>query len=288
MDKLKNVARKAFAVIRATRRRLETPPTVIDDPRDAIALRRKGLSVALECPIDDCVIFNGMSFSNRGFHPFAAAAEELHVCPDQTYEGSSLQTYYERWQPSDALDALIGARAGPQALRAYPSYLMLAPWLDVSIEERLAWIRNTMCWESKSVGETGLGPEDGHGLQGPVSARKGAAEFERLRCVLASIKARGYNRGEGDLAAQILVREDEFRYRIVHGHHRAGALQALGARHLIVQPSAIISLEDLDRWRHVRSGTWSRAEAEVYFHHHFDFDSGAWARSRGLGGLLDR
>jgi hypothetical protein len=286
MDRLKDLARKAIAVIRDSRRRLETPPELIDDPREAIVRHRKGLSVALQCPIDDCVIFNGMSFSAGGFHPFAAAAEELDARPDQPYEGSCLQAYYARWQPSDALEALIGAQHGPQTLRAYPPYLMLAPWLDVSIEERLAWIRNTMCWESKAVGEGNFGPEDGHGLQGRVSPRKGAAEFARLRSVLESIKRRGYDRREGDLAAQILVREDEFRYRIVHGHHRAGALKALGARHLMVQPSAIIRLEDIDRWRHVQSGAWSPAEAEAYFHHHFDFDSLSWARSRGLGAGL--
>lgn len=283
MQSLKQWARDALRALKARRAPRPPPPAVIDDPREAIARFRRGERVAMACPVEDCVIFNGLSFGARGFHPFATAAAELVAEPGQTYEGSCLEAYYARWQPADALEALIGAEAGPAALRAYPPYLMLAPWLDISIEDRLEWIRKTMQWEGKAGNGEALGPEDGHGLQGPVSGRKGAAERARLKKVLDSIGAQGYDRRHGDLAAQVMVRGNELRFRIVHGHHRAGALRALGVDTFIIQPSAIIEIDAVEQWRHVRSGAWSRVEAEAYFHHHFDFDSGAWARRLGLG-----
>ena len=283
MQGLKKWIRDSLKTLKVRRAKRLPPPAVIDDPREAIARFRCGEHVAMACPVEDCVIFNGLSFASRGFHPFAAAADELLASPGQAYEGSCLQAYYALWQPADALEALIGASAGPAALRSYPPYLMLAPWLDVSIADRLEWIRKTMQWEGKGSGAEAMGPEDGHGLQGPVSARKGAAEHARLENVLDSIQLRGYDRQQGDLAAQVLVRGTELRFRIVHGHHRAGAVRALGANTFVIQPSALIEIDAVEQWRHVRSGAWSRAEAEAYFHHHFDFDSGAWARSLGLG-----
>lgn len=283
MHGLKQWARDTLRALKASRARRLPPPEVIEDPRDAIVRFSRGERVAMAGPIEDCVIFNGLSFASRGFHPFAAAADELLASPGQGYQGSCLQAYYARWQPADALEALIGAPTGPAVLRSYPPYLMLAPWLDISIEDRLEWIHKTMRWEGKEPGGEAMGPEDGHGLQGPVSERKGAAEHARLKNVLDSVRSRGYDRREGDLAAQVLVRGTELRFRIVHGHHRAGAVRALGADTFIVQPSAVIEIEAIDQWRHVRSGAWSRTQAEAYFHHHFDFDSGAWARGLGLG-----
>lgn len=287
MHGLKEWARETMRSL-GVRQGAAQPPTVIDNPLEGVSLFRQGELITMACPIEDCVIFNGLSFSSRGFHPFAAAAEELLVHAEQPYEGSILQEYYQRWQPADALDALIGAKNGPEDLRRYPPYLMLAPWLDISTADRLEWIRKTMLWEGKGVTEKPFGPEDGHGLQGPVSRRKGEWEHGRLKKVLESIRARGYDRRHGDLAAQILVRGTEFRFRIVHGHHRAGALKALGALKVVVQPSSIVELETINEWFHVRSGAWSRGEAESYFHHHFDFDSGAWARGLGLGSVSGR
>ena len=283
MQGLKQWVRDSLRGFKARRAPSAPPLAVIDDPGEAIARFRSGEPVAMACPIEHCVIFNGLSFASRGFHPFAAAADELLASTDQGYQGSCLQAYYARWQPADALEALIGAPAGPAALRGYPAYLMLAPWLDISIEDRLEWIRKTMQWEGKGSRGEAMGPEDGHGLQGPVSERKGAAEHARLKNVLNSIRSRGYDRRHGDLAAQVLVRGTELRFRIVHGHHRAGALRALGADTFVVQLSAIVEIDAIDQWRHVQSGAWSRTEAEAYFHHHFDFDSGAWARRLGLG-----
>ena len=284
MQGLKQWVRDSLRTFKARRAPRPPPPGVIGDPGEAIARFCSGEPVAMACPIDDCVIFNGLSFASRGFHPFAAAADELQANPGQGYQGSCLQAYYARWQPADALEALIGAPTGPAALRRYPAYLMLAPWLDISIEDRLEWIRKTMHWEGKGSRGEAMGPEDGHGLQGPVSKRKGAAEHARLKNVLDSISSRGYDRRHGDLAAQILIRGDQTRFRVVHGHHRAGALQSLGAKQLVIQPSAIVDIQNLRHWRHVKSGDWSPSEAVAYFNHHFDFDSGSWARLQGVIG----
>lgn len=279
---VKQLVRETIRTVRRAWQIPRTPPEAIDDPREAITRLRRGQPVVLSCPLDACVIFNGLSFSPHGYHPFATAAAERLARPEQQFSGSSLERYYVSWQPRDALAALIGAAGGPGILKDYPPYLMLAPWLDTTLVDRQAWIEKTLRWESPAAAAGPLTPADGHGLQGPVSPAKGEAEYARLVDVLASVARHGFDRTRGEIAAQLLKRDGDVRYRIVHGHHRAAALAALGYDEIPVEPSQLIDVDEVASWPHVRSGLWAASAAAAYFHHHFDFDSAAWARARGL------
>ena len=279
---VKQLVRETIRTVRRAWQVPRAPLEAIDDPHEAITRLRQGQPVGLSCPRDACVIFNGLSFSQYGYHPFAAAAAERLACPEQQFSGSSLERYYASWQPRDALEALIGAADGPGTLKDYAPYLMLAPWLDTTLADRQAWIEKTLRWESQASAAGPLGPADGHGLQGPVSPAKGQAEYARLAEVLESITRHGFDRTRGEIAAQLLKRDGEVRYRIVHGHHRAAALAASGYDKIPVEPSQIIDVDEVASWPHVRSGFWAASAAAAYFHHHFDFDSAAWARARGL------
>jgi hypothetical protein len=273
------------SVLREIKCRLRSPRALTapcDDPSVALASLIRSEATIAWCPVEWCVMFNGLSLASHGYHPFAAASAELLARPAQRYPGSRLEHYYAAWQPADALEALIGAPNAPVSLRRYPRYLMPEPWTDVSLDDRLAFVEQTMRWESVGIGEELLGPEDGHGLQGPVTRRKGEVEFRRLRRPLRSIARKGFDRRYGDLAAQLLRRGPELRCRIIHGHHRAGILAALGREKIVLRLTQLVDIKRIDEWPQVRNGTWSAAQAEEYFNHHFDFDSGAWARDRGL------
>jgi len=227
-------------------------------------------------------VYNGFSFAENGWHPFVRAVSEHLADPAQTYGGSILERYYSVWQPGDGRAALIGAPDGPEALARYPAYIIHAPWLRVGPEERLESISRIIAEENTLLGEPGLTIEDGYGLQGPVSQRKGTLEYTRLSRLLAAVRKDGYDRGRGDITAQLLVRGDDVLCRIVHGHHRVAVLAALGYSRVVLTPTMLVNVDDVKNWRQVREGHWSAAQALQYFHHHFDFDSEAWASDRGL------
>lgn len=282
MRRIKHWRRTIVREIKRRWRSADEFPDPLTDIGEAIERLQHGESVAVWCPVESCVMFNGFSLAPDGYHPFVSASAEMLDRPDQKYSTSRLESYYATWQPADALEALIGAPGAPTILRQYPAYLMPEPWSDTGFDERRVFVEQTMCWESAGIGGQLLGPEDGHGLQGPVTPRKGAAEFDRLKRALSSIARKGYDRRYGELTTQVLKRGPELRQRIVHGHHRAGILAAMGHKGIVFQPSRLIELENIAIWPQVRNGMWSTAQAEEYFHHHFDFDSGAWARERGL------
>lgn len=258
------------------------PPDVLDDPCLAMSQIRSGVRTAVRCDLFRCLIFNGFSLSSEGWHPFVAAAREYLEEGPREYPGSVLEKFYDEWQPANGRDALIGATLGPVVLARYPALMMHAPWLNASPDERLAGIERIIKSENRQYGGADMSEMAGYGLQGPVSREKGHLEYQRLISVLESIQKYGYDRSRGDVTVQVLKRGDEFRFRVVHGHHRMAALAALGYEAIPAIPRMVVDASEVEHWPQVYRGVWTSEEALAYFNHHFDFDSRQWAEERGL------
>ena len=74
-----------------------------DDPREVLHRRNSHDLVGLDCPLSDCVAFNGMSLSKQGWHPLVRAASEYVESGNREYEGSCLEQYYATWQPHETV-----------------------------------------------------------------------------------------------------------------------------------------------------------------------------------------
>jgi hypothetical protein len=76
-------------------------------------------------------------------------------------------------------------------------------------------------------------------------------------------------------------RQDQFRYVIVSGLHRAAVLSALGNQQVTVRlrKNMVVRREDVGSWPLVTQGVYSTSLALAYFDHLFDFDSLSWARA---------
>jgi hypothetical protein len=268
-----------FAIVRLD---MPPPPPLYPGPFETWSRIKRDEPAAFIGDLSRCVTYNGFSFARNGWHPFVHAASEYLEGRASTYHGSALEGYYSAWQPSEGRAALIGAPDGPDELTRYPAYIIHAPWLKLSPEDRLDSISQIIAEENALLGEPGLTIKDGYGLQGPVSSRKGELEYLRLLGIVRSLQTNGYDRKFGDITAQILVRGEEFRFRIVHGHHRAAALAALGYSSITLVPTMLVDIDNVENWTQVHSGYWSQSQAIQYFHHHFDFDPRAWASERGL------
>lgn len=280
----KRLFKAGFGIFGLEIRRVPTCPLppIFKDPIEALYCIKQGEEAAVQCDLSFCVIFNGMSYSPDGWHPFVETVREYLRTGQKGYTGSVLEKYYYAWQPQNALEALIGAPSGPKLFLDFPPHFIPAPWLKGSPDERLSGISRIAEHESVTHGNVKLTIADGYGLQGPVSKRKGELEYNRLIKTLESIQYRGYDRTCGDLAIQILKRKNEFRYRVTHGHHRAAAMTALGYRGVVCAPRMLVDYDEADNWPQVLNGIWSKSQAQEYFNHHFEFNSLEWAKNKKL------
>jgi hypothetical protein len=249
----------------------------------AIYEMRGGGRAALRCPVDACVFRNGLSLSEDGWNPFRAVAEEMRA-GHSSYEGSVLQKYYQVWQPSNALEALLFDASEPEPLENYPAYTLLPPWYAMTPTERMRFTKDNYERELREANHPEPDIKNGFFFQGPASEHVGRIEYRRCLTVFESIEGKGYERTHGDISVMVLMRDDEYRFQIEHGHHRVGAVGALDLDYIPsnIRQGAIIDVTDVDYWAQVRRGIWPRRAALDYFHHLFDFDSRAWADTRGL------
>lgn len=258
------------------------PPKLFDDPLEVIHKINSHEPAALNCPLSECVAFNGLAFSEQAWHPFVQAAKEYIDTGVRNYEGSSLEKYYDRWQPNNAREALIGATLGPTTLDLQPSYIKHLPWSHRSIEERAAYMRRVIEIENAAFGNGSLTVADGYGLHGPVSKMKGKLEYERIIDLVDSIQKWGYDRWRGDVTVEVLKRGSQFRYIITHGNHRAAALTALDYKFIPAHPIILIDDVEVDHWPSVYKKAWTAEEALIYSNHLFDFNSLHWAKEHDM------
>lgn len=259
------------------------PPPIVDDPIEAIHELRGGGNAAFRCPINACVFRNGLSSSESGWnHIEATVAEQLQGYTK--FEGSVLERYYNTWKPDNALDALLFSSTEPRALVNYPPYTIHFPWTTSSPSQREQFTRQSYPEEMTTAGSDGVDITSGFFLHGPVSKTIGETEHKRCLNAMRSIAKRGYVRSLGDVEVQVPVRGEERRYFVCHGHHRIGAMSALGCSHVPAQirDGAIVRIDEVDYWPQVRRGVWPKQAAIDYFNHLFDFDSRAWAKEHGL------
>ncbi|MDX1389257.1 MAG: ParB/RepB/Spo0J family partition protein [Acidobacteriota bacterium] len=259
------------------------PLALCDDPLEAVDRRRSHDHVALNCPLARCVVYNGLSLAEHAWHPLVQVATRFLNSGSDDYEGSILQSYYAVWRPAHAREALIGAEGGPAVLDSFPAFTYPLPWSEATLRQRAAFMARVIEIENRAFREDdSLAGDMGYYLHGPASNEKGRLELARLIDVVRSIERSGYRRDREEVTVQILQRGDEFRYLVVHGHHRVAAARALGLDRIPVIPVALIDRRYATHWPGVYREEWRTGEALAYFDHLFDFDSRAWANRLGL------
>jgi len=265
------------------------PPPLLDDPLEALCREQGGEPAAFRCPLKHTVTRNALSYSPDGWHPFVATLRECAVGTNTEYKDSVLRQFYDTHRPKHAAEAVAGFDQFPSAYIKYPAHVYrLAPWRALSVE-KIDWVVRS--WTNKDRTEhSNMEREwsldyDGYPYHGPVSRVAGVLEYQRLISVYRSLKSDGYNRSYGHTNFILLMRGNEYRIlNVGQGNHRTAAMAALGHKTVPARffRNHVINIDMAQYWPQVRNGLWTEDEAEAYFHHLFDFDSGAWARERGL------
>lgn len=282
------VRRFGFELVRRpTGASLETaPPALRGNPLEALVATRTGEQSAFLCPVHSIVMLNGFGFGERGWHPFAATLQEHRHNPDITYPESLLYRFYSIWQPRRASDAIVGFTRTPEELQRAPSYgYHFSPWCTGTLSDQLEMIRKFCAADYEEHGPTDLKLDvDGFKYHGPVSARLGEVEYQRLLRVYGSLSSQSYDRRHGDVNVYVLRRGQETRYVCRGGVHRVAALCALGEASIPARLCApyLVDLAESSGWPQVVRGVWDLGAAEQYFNHLFDFGALDWAAAAGL------
>ena len=261
----------------------------VSHPVDALYSGRPIDESPLRVALWKCSNYTGLTYGAEGWHPFVETLSRYQSRPT-SYEDSVLKSYYDIWRPSNASEAFITFRDTPEAFVREPSYAFVSPWHTISIDERKRKIAYNVRTENQDMGRDAVGIEEGFGLHGPVSERKGSVEFDRLLSTLRSINKEGFRLDsihyliEG--FALLDQKEEDFRIIVVHGNHRLASLTALDYEYAPVRlvPPYIVRAEEVDRWPQVTSGLWSKDQAVEYFQSFFGAhrEIRRWAKSLRL------
>lgn len=253
------------------------PTTPLEHP---FAANYRHGDVAFEVPLTKCMYPYHFSYSPAGWHPFVQTLRQFTADPELSYETSVLHDYYRKYRPESVLEAFF---VTPQARAAFadselarltiPPFAPFFPWDP---------------HRPKTFAEKGLDASQGNQGYGPVSNAKGSLEFERLTQTYQSIETQGFRPGhghDGDIRGYFLKTDDDYRFVVRQGLHRAAVLAAMRYEKVRVRFYApyprTIFLNDLGNWPQVTEGM-SAALAERIFLLFFEDDGRAKAAQLGL------
>jgi hypothetical protein len=203
----------------------------------------------------------GFAEDSRYPDPYAATIRDYLDGTCVSYEGSALEKFYAAWQPGNAA-VLLGLERGEahESLLAAPAFGAVWPWDFDSPEERTRMNDGGEWW-----------------LNGPVGAASGRVEFAKHQQIADSIVMNGYRRNtddvDGDIAAHVLVRGDDWRILVVDGNHRYSALRATNWRTIPVcfrRWPMILRREDVRSWPNVANSIFGVEAALKIFDACFD------------------
>ena len=192
-------------------------------------------------------------------------------CPDTLdMMQARLRSFYEQVRPINAAQWLGLARI--TQLSKTPPWGAVFPWRARTVESYQKAYEDAAWAENRAVGRD-VGISDGWLFCGPVSDEKVRIEAERILYVVRCIQAKGYKRSDepdGDVKATALVTENQdWRWIVTAGNHRASAAVALGLRSIPVRINLVISRADAAYWKHVVDGLFTTEEALNVFDNFF-------------------
>lgn len=243
----------------------------IDHPINAKYYARKS-NFLLNVPPEKCVILWGYSCSTKVGNPFVDTVIDYCDNNHTEFKGSKMEKFYKSIQPVNVAELFNLEGELNTELVDVPAYAMVLPWKNMDMKTNKNFVEKYVRHENKARGRE---LSVSHGVQqfGPISKEKGDLEIKTLIKLTESIKQKGYSRSDNkndDITAVVLVKDEDYKYMVHDGTHRAAALTALGYKFLTIriEPSVIpafIYRNEVKYWPQVNSGLYSREQALQIF-----------------------
>jgi hypothetical protein len=174
----------------------------------------------------------GFSFAEGGWHPYVVSLREAERSESVKYEESLLRTFHARFIPQTLQEALF-----EKADHLLTAELEQLPHSWPLIRD--LWLLDNRAAEEYVAEARGMPPEMRSPHVGPVSLEAGIATYSRLMRAVESMRNHGYDplRFDGTAIAgfdgfgadgYFLWRGNDYRFVLLHGHHRIAAAAFLG------------------------------------------------------------
>ena len=180
----------------------------------------------------------GFGFAERSWHPYVACLREQEESGVPDYHRSVLREFHQRFAPESLQDVIRLARGDAWSSSHDPlphSWPLL----------RDLWLLDEYSAQRYLSEAVALPPERRSPHAGPFTVEAGRSTFARLLTVAESIREHGYNPARFDRARTMgfdgygadgyfLWDGGDFRFVLLHGHHRVAAAAFLGVETLQV------------------------------------------------------
>jgi hypothetical protein len=189
-------------------------------------------------PIEKVLTPYGFGFAKRGWHPYVACLREQEESGTSDYHRSVLHEFHQRFTPETLQDAILSLGGGAWTSSHVPlphSWPLL----------RDLWLLDEDAAQRYLSEAVALPPEKRSPHSGPFTVVAGRSTFARLLTVAESMREHGYDPARFDRARTMgfdgygadgyfLWDGGDFRFVLLHGHHRVAAAAFLGVKTLQV------------------------------------------------------
>ena len=203
--------------------------------------------------------FFANKFCGEKLHTYVKTLLHYKNYNENKYVNSELNNYYDTFQPENTLE-VFGINKKTKQSKSKGLFEFLLPW-DTKVYKKQ---NNKQLMYS-----------------GPIEKKRGEYEFQRLLKVYLSILKNGYIPQKSSnlfnsnhIQGYFLRKNNDYRFIILHGKHRAATLSVLGYKHFPVTfelgKPRVIELTNIEEWPQVRNGTYSVQHATEIFNKFFE------------------
>ena len=217
------------------------------------------------------VDLNKLSFDNSinindPLNPLVLTSGEINLNPEIRLEETAIYKFFNNFKPKNLSEVFFiddkNYKINDNKLSRLNQYTMFYPWFHKYPKKFLV-----------------------PGMFGPKDISFPLIRFIRLKNLINLIKTYGYKPDENDqISGYILNQEDDYRFVITAGAHRASVLKSLYSKtykqiHVKYDDLRVnknffnINLKDINSWPGVKSGYISKIEAKKFFLSFFKFKS---------------
>lgn len=207
--------------------------------------------------------------------PFYKAALEGAIESSNSFEAvkKELSNFYKTFQPKSIADWFKIEQSTSRELVSLPPWSAILPWRARSVQGFKYIIEQGTLKDNRKENLEG-GIENGWAYCGPVSDSKLLIETERINNLIHSVKNKGYQRSlnkDGDIiATAIISNNNQWRWIVTNGYHRACVLAALGYKEIPIRVNIVVRENEVNYWPQVLDGFYTRDEALFIFKNIFN------------------
>lgn len=206
------------------------------------------------------------ALDNNCIHPYYLAAK-LYIETNNREKVFELFEEFRKNYLINSVDELFGIERFYIFKNNYNIFESLLPWENIDISTRGKSRHENIKNENLT---NGINSYEYFGDKN-CTLNKSKVEVKRICNLVDNIRKEGFKTNNIEqITATILIKNDEWSCFINGGNHRVAVLSALGYNPISLQIYEIVDLSNIEKWKYVKNGLYSKKSAEFIFDNIFN------------------